>query len=261
MHGFHTIKCHYTATRTRMHTCYFLWRTRALWCINESNISLNFWMLVSNSSCHSRNSVLKLVALLLPCELRLQAYRAPTANHGCCGRNDALGENEKRLMHEHFTACNTQLRCARVVVFLCLCVSCVSVFLCLCVFVPLCFSVHLRFCVAVSMCRYVSVSMCFLRVYVCRWEMHNFVCAFPIDHITQKLINIRCVFLKRHRPTMHRSYHTKVVCFINDFLWLVATYWILDSSKMKQAFNMSRLITRSHEWLVIFSREWLVISY
>ena len=48
----------------------------------------------------SRNSILKLVALLLPCELRLPAYRAPVVNHCCWGRgHGALTSFEEKDLH------------------------------------------------------------------------------------------------------------------------------------------------------------------
>ena len=184
MHGFHTRCC--ATAHTHAHVLFSLAHARLMHQRIHANIE-HTWYLVHVCKSHSRNSVLKLVALLLPCELRLQAYRAPIVNHGCCGRNGALGENEKILVHEHFTACNTQLRCARVVVLLCLCVSCVSVF-----FVSLCLCASVLLRAFAFLCRCVSVSLC-----LCVYVFLACVCV--------SLGNAQfCLCIS------HRSYHTKI---------------------------------------------------
>ena len=154
MHGFHTRCC--ATAHTHAHVLFSLAHARLMHQRIHANIE-HTWYLVHVCKSHSRNSVLKLVALLLPCELRLQAYRAPTVNHGCCGRNDALGENEKKDLCMNIS--RHAIHNPDVLVSLCLCVSvslclCVSVFLCLCVSVPLCL------CVVVPLCLCVAVSLC-----------------------------------------------------------------------------------------------------
>ena len=44
-------------------------------------------------------------ASILSCDLRLQAYRAPVVNHGCCGRHGALIEFGQPQISAH--ACQT----------------------------------------------------------------------------------------------------------------------------------------------------------
>ena len=97
-----------------------------------------------------------------------------------------------------------------VLVSLCLCVSvslcfCVSVSLCLCASVSLCrcVSVSLCLCVFVSLCRCVSVSLCLCVSCVC--------------------VVVKCT--KKHRPNMHRSYHTKIACFIIKWLCYDQSYF------------------------------------
>ena len=54
-------------------------------------------------------SFLIIVDVIIPRELRLQAYRAPVVNHCCCGRHGALVEFEQKRfaprIHEMLTTC------------------------------------------------------------------------------------------------------------------------------------------------------------